>query len=69
MLEASELAARALIDYWERAAICLHNRGLQDQITDVCKDSLEALALISITITALVAGVWQLSRHKNIYPA
>jgi hypothetical protein len=69
MQKERQLAARAVVDYWHRAAVALHDASLGDDLTDECKDSLEALALLSVTVNALTAGVYQLAGHGNNYPA
>jgi hypothetical protein len=57
------------INYWNRAAYVLYKASVKDDLSDHCQDSLEALALVAVTAKALSAGIFQLVRLRNLYPA
>lgn len=69
MREARQKAAYEQIDYWHRAAVALNDARSVDGLLDECRDALDAIALVGVTINALTAGVYQLASFGNLYPA
>ncbi len=69
MQKARQLAAYTMVDYWHRAAVALHKASQNDELAEGCRDSLEALSLVAVTVNALTGGVYQLAGYGNTYPA
>jgi hypothetical protein len=67
--EARETAAIESTNYWQKSAKTLHVASLSEDLSNNCQDSLEGLALVAVTTKTLAAGIIQLSRLQNIYPA
>jgi hypothetical protein len=69
MQAARDAAVREIVAHLGDAAFALRDAAQLDGVSDDCRDSLEAVALVVATAATLSAGVWQLCDRSNMYSA